>query len=82
MKHPTPSDFLISVTDANVTVTFKPTGRFYTFGVLSDPDDIAHYGPLSRRFEGRGRANVTGEYSEEEVERMAHTLAVKAITTT
>ena len=27
MKHLTPSDFDISVTDANVNVTFKPTGR-------------------------------------------------------
>jgi hypothetical protein len=32
MKYPTPSDFDISVTDAYVNVTFKPTGRFYSFG--------------------------------------------------
>ena len=52
MKHLTPSEFDITVTDAHVNVTFKPTGRFYTFGRLTDPDDIAHYGPLSRRLEG------------------------------
>jgi hypothetical protein len=82
MKHPTPSDFDIGVTDANVNVTFMPTGRFYTFGRLTDPDDIAHYGPLSRGLQDHGGTDGTGEYSEEEVERMAHMLAVKAITTT
>jgi hypothetical protein len=81
MKHPTPSDFVINVTDANVNVIFKPSGRFYTFGRLADPEDIARYGPLSRGLETHGGIDATGDYFEEEVARMAHTLAVKAVTT-
>jgi hypothetical protein len=81
MKHPTLSDFDIGVTDTHVKVTFKPTGRLYTFGRLSDPDDIAHYGPLSHGLQCHGGTDGTDKYSEEEVERMAHTLAVSAITT-
>lgn len=37
MKHPSPSDFVIDVTDTHVIVTFNPSGRPYTFGRLSAP---------------------------------------------
>ena len=53
------------------------------FGRLADPEDIARYGPLSRPSNVRhGKTGDTGEYPENEVAQMAHTLAVKAITTT
>ena len=82
MKHPTPSDFVIDVTEAHVNVTFKPNGRLYRFGRLADPEDIVRFGPLSRGIETNGGTDANVEYSEDEVARMAHTLAVKAVTTT
>jgi hypothetical protein len=82
MKHPTPSDFVIDVTETHVNVTFKSSGRPYRFGRLADPEDIARFGPLSRGLETQGGTDANGEYSEEEVARMAYTLAVKAVTTT
>jgi hypothetical protein len=82
MKHPTPSDFVIDVTEAHVNVTFNPNGRLYRFGRLADPEDIVRFGPLSRSLETEAETDDNGEYSEEEVARMAHTLAVKAVTTT
>ena len=81
MRHPTPSDFVIDVTEAHVNVTFKPNGRLYCFGRLADPEDIVRFGPLSRSHESNGETDANGEYLEEEVARMAHTLAVKAVTT-
>jgi hypothetical protein len=48
MKHPTPSDFVIDVTEAHVSVVFKPSESHYSFGRLADPDDIARYGPGCR----------------------------------
>jgi hypothetical protein len=82
MRHPTPSDFVIDVTEAHVNVTFKPNGRLYCFGRLADPEDIVRFGPLSHSHESNGETDANGEYLEEEVARMAHTLAVKAVTTT
>ena len=41
MKHPTASDFAVEVSEANVSVIFKPTDSHYTFGRLADPEDIA-----------------------------------------
>jgi hypothetical protein len=81
MNHPAPSDFTIDVTDTHVNVIFKPSGRPYTFCRLIDPEDLAQYGPLSRGPETSGEAGNAG-YPEDEVVRMAHTLAVKAVTTT
>jgi hypothetical protein len=82
MKHPSPCDFMVDVTDTHVKIMFKPSGRSYTFGRLADPEDIARYGPLARRLETPGGSSDTGEYPEDEVARMAYTLAVKAVTTT
>jgi hypothetical protein len=82
MKHPTPSDFAVDVTDTHVNLMFKPSGRSYTFGRLADPEDIARYGPLARRLETHIGTGDTGEYPEHEVAQMAYTLAVKAVTTT
>src|SRR5262249_30826564 len=48
MKHLTPSDFIVNVEESNVSVIFKPSDSYYSFGRLADPDDIARYGPLSQ----------------------------------
>jgi hypothetical protein len=82
MKHPTPSDFTVEVSEAHVSVVFKPTDSDYSFGRLADPDDIARYGPLSRSPNVRhGATGDTGDYPPDEVAELALTLAVKAITT-
>jgi hypothetical protein len=82
MKHPSPSDFTVEAKEAHVSVIFKPSDSHYNFGRLADPEDIARYGPLSRSSNVRHRkTGDTGEYPENEVAQMAHTLAVKAITT-
>ena len=48
MKKPLASDFVVDVMDTHVNVVFTPNGNPYMFGRLVDPDDIAHYGPVSR----------------------------------
>jgi len=81
MKHPTPSDFIVKVNESYVNVIFKPTDSDYNFGRLADPEDIARYGPLSRSPNVRhGNTGDTGDYPPEDVAQMAHSLAVKAIT--
>jgi hypothetical protein len=81
MKHPTPSDFIVKVNESYVNVIFKPTDSDYNFGRLADPEDIARYGPLSRSPNVRhGNTGDTGDYPAEEVAQMAHSLAVKAVT--
>jgi hypothetical protein len=82
MKHPTPSDFIVDVQESHVSVLFKPSDSHYSFGRLADPEDIARYGPLSQSPNVRhGNTGDTGDYPPEEVAQMAHSLAVKAITT-
>jgi hypothetical protein len=82
MKEPTPSDFIVNVKEGSVRVTFKPSNTEYDFGRLADPQDIARYGPLSQPPNVRyGNTGDTGDYPPEEVAQMAHSLAVKAITT-
>src|SRR5262249_51650653 len=82
MKHPTPSDFIINIEEKHMSVIFKPSNSDYNFGRLADPKDIARYGPLSQSPNVRhGNIGDTGDYSPEEVAQMAHSLAVKAITT-
>ena len=62
-----------------MSVIFKPSNTDYTFHRLADAEDIARYGPLSQSPNVR-HGNTTGDYPSEEVARMAHLLAVKAIT--
>jgi hypothetical protein len=82
MKHPSPSDFIVNVEESNVSVIFKPSDSYYSFGRLADPEDIARYGPLSQSPNVRhAKTGDTGDYPSEEVAQMAHSLAVKAITT-
>ena len=46
MKKPTEADFKTAVSDAAVTVTFRPTKSTYTFYRLADPNDIKQHGPI------------------------------------
>jgi hypothetical protein len=48
MKHLTPSDFIVNVNESHVSVIFKPSDSYYSFGRLAEPEDIARHGPLSR----------------------------------
>jgi hypothetical protein len=79
MKTPMPSDFVVDVTDTRVNVVFKPNGNPYTFGRLVDPDDIAHYGPVSHAMDTYSRVGAEGEYAGHEVAAMAHALAIEAV---
>ena len=82
MKQPTPSDFIVNVKESSVSVTFKPSDSDYNFGRLADPEDIARHGPLSQSPNVRhAKTGDTDVYPPEEVAQMAHSLAVKAITT-
>src|SRR5215470_12421615 len=75
MKHPTPSDFIVNVQESHVSVIFKPSDSYYSFGRLADPEDIARHGPLSRSPNARHtKTGDTGDYPSEEVAQMAHTL--------
>ena len=49
MKHPTPSDFLVEVKEAYVSVIFKPNDSHYSFGRLADPGGIAWGTPRTHR---------------------------------
>jgi hypothetical protein len=81
MKQPTPSDFIVNVKESSVSVIFKPSNSDYNFVRLANPEDIARYGPLSQSPNVRhGNTGDTGDHPSEEVARMAHLLAVKAIT--
>jgi hypothetical protein len=81
MKHPTPSDFIVDVQESHVSVLFKPSDSHYSFGRLADPEDIARFGPLSSPNVRHGNTGDTGDYPPDEVAQIAHSLAVKAITT-
>ena len=80
MKKPLASDFVVDVMDTHVNVVFTPNGNPYMFGRLVDPDDIAHYGPVSHAI-GTERSGRRGEYAEDEVAAMAHALAIQAVST-
>jgi hypothetical protein len=82
MKDPTPSDFIVNVEESHVSVIFKSSDSHYSFGRLADPEDIVRHGPLSQSPNVRhAKTGDTGDYPPEEVAQMAHSLAVKAITT-
>ena len=64
MKQPVESDFDTSVTEAGVTVTFKPTNSIYSFYRLADTDDIARLGPVSPgRVRHAGPTDDTEDYA-------------------
>ena len=47
VKHPVANDIDASVTEAGVTVTFKPINSIHNFYRLANNDDIARLGPVS-----------------------------------
>jgi hypothetical protein len=81
MKKPLVSDFVVDVMDTHVNVVFTPNGNPYTFGRLVDPDDIAHYGPVSHAMKP-SREGEELEYAGDEVAGMAYALAIQAVSTT
>jgi hypothetical protein len=76
MKHPLESDFHVTVSDAGVTVTFKPTNSDYSFYRLAGSEDIARLGPVSLgQIRHAGPSGDTEGYASDEVQRMAQRLA-------
>jgi hypothetical protein len=76
MKHPARSDFATVVTEAGVSVTFKPTNSIYSFHRLAGSDDIARLGPVSLAgVQHAGRD--TGEYPAGEIQAMAQRIAAE-----
>jgi hypothetical protein len=81
MKHPVESDFDTSVTEAGVTVTFKPTNSIYSFYRLADTGDIARLGPVSPgHVRHAGPTGDTGDYVPNEVQDVAQRIASEAAT--
>jgi hypothetical protein len=74
MKHPVRSDFHSVVTEAGVSVTFKPTNSIYCFYRVTETNDIARLGPVS--FAGVQHAGRnTEDYPSDEVQDMAQRIA-------
>jgi hypothetical protein len=74
MTHPARSDFATVVTEAGVSVTFKPTNSTYTFYRLRAGKDVARLGPVG--FPGLQHAGRnTGDYPADEVQAMAQRIA-------
>ena len=76
MKHPVRSDFHTVVTEAGVTVTFKPTNSIYSFYRLAGSDDVARLGPVSlERVRYTEASGDTEDYPADEVQEMAQLVA-------
>ena len=76
MKHPVRSDFDTAVTEAGVSVTFKPTNSIYSFLRLAGTDDSARLGPVSfGSVRHGGRSGDTKDYASDEVQDMAQHVA-------
>ena len=74
MKHPDRSDFYSVVTEAGVSVTFKPTNSIYGFYRLAGTNDMPRLGPVS--FAGVQHAGRnTEDYPSDEVQDMAQRIA-------
>jgi hypothetical protein len=82
MKQPTKDDFaVVGVSESSITVLFKPTRSYYTFHRLADPDDIKRFGHLSPGPDGvrhAGPSGDTSDYTPDQVQAMAHSLAAEA----
>jgi len=74
MRHPVRSDFHTVVTEASISVTFKPTNSTYSFYRLTVANDLARFRPISLAgIQHAGRD--TEDYPSEEVEEMARQIA-------
>ena len=70
MKHPARSDFATVVTEAGVSVTFKPTNSIQTFYRLTTGEAVARLGPVA--FAGVQHAGRnTEDYPADEAQAMA-----------
>ena len=79
MKHSVQGDFATAVSEAGVTVTFKPTNSIYSFHRLADSDDITRIGPVSpQSIRHAGPSSDTGDYASDEVQAMAEQIASEA----
>jgi hypothetical protein len=73
-KHPARSDFHTVVTEAGITVTFKPTNSIYSFYRLAGSNEIARIGPVS--YAGVQHAgHNTEDYPADEVQNLAQRIA-------
>jgi hypothetical protein len=75
MKHPSRKDFHTVVTEAGVSVTFKPTNSVYRFCRIADANDIGRLGAISFAGVAHAEHNTTEDYSPEEVQDMATRIA-------
>src|SRR6516162_9501648 len=74
MKHPARSDFATVVTEAGVSVTFKPTNSIQTFYRLTTGEAVARLGPVA--FAGVQHAGRnTEDYPADEAQAMAQRIA-------
>jgi hypothetical protein len=79
MKHPQTGDFDTAVTEAGVTVTFKPTNSVYSFYRLAGSEDVARLGPVAPgSVRQAGPAGDTADYPADEVQAMAQRIAAEA----
>jgi hypothetical protein len=76
MKQPRKTDFEVNDTGSELTVTFKPTESFYTFGRL-DPSEWDRHGKISRDAKVRHATGYTNGYIQAEVHQMAYDLAIQ-----
>jgi hypothetical protein len=77
MKHPVRGDFDTAVTEAGVSVTFKPTNSIYSFYRLAESEDVARLGPVAKGpVRHAGPSGDTEDYPSDEVQDMAQRVAV------
>jgi hypothetical protein len=76
MKHPVRSDFHTVITEADVSVTFKPTDSTYSFVRLADADVSTRTGPPFFVGVQHGGHN-TEDYAPDEIKTIAQQLALE-----
>ena len=74
MKHPARSDFATVVTEAGVSVTFKPTNSIQTFYRLTTGEAVARLGPVAVAGVQHAGRN-TEDYPADEAQAMAQRIA-------
>ena len=74
-KHPVRTDFHTVVTEAGVSVTFKPTNSVYSFCRRTDGYDIGCLGSISFAGVLHAGYNTTEDYSPDEVQDLAQRIA-------
>jgi hypothetical protein len=75
---PVRSDFHIVVTEAGVSVTFKPTNSVYSFHRLAEANDVGRLGPIV--FAGVLHAgHNTGNYSADKIQDTAQRIAAEFV---